>query len=204
MAVLVKDRSPLRRFSKSLVGLKQVQFIQHDLEKTDAAKRPTKVWYLNQSYLFHLVALWEIFIEEQVAFAFEEMIRLSPPGVFEDMLRTKLKDTIRRHNTPNKDNINEIFKAIVGIEKISNTWTWDSMPLDTACTLLNEILVTRHEIAHQSVTKNQRLSYDMNFDYMKHLINLAYLIDYAVRKKLAVLSDRVFDSTIEIPYPSNH
>jgi hypothetical protein len=199
--VHVKERNPFLRFSKSLTWLSNLQLIQKDIENLDIKKKQTKIWYLNQSYLLHLVALWEIFIEEQVFYAFKEMTKISPPGVFETLLETKMNEVVQYFHNPNVENINRIFKDVIGISNISSEWKWEKMSSNDSIALLKVILNTRHEIAHESQTKNDKLSFTKNFEYMYHLYNLAYLIDFSVSKHLAILAGEKFECQIIIPHP---
>jgi|GEM_PF-1486150 len=200
ISLLIKTRTPLQKFSKSLVSLKYLQFIQNDLEKFDTSKKARKIWYLNQSYIFHLVALWEVFIEEEITFGYEEIIGLSSSGIFEPMPTSKLEDLPKSFRTPNKDNIDRLFAKFLGIKNISRVWSWENMTREVALDLLKEILNTRHEIAHGGNTE-KRLSFDKNFEYMKHLYNLAYLTEHEVDRHLARLSGSKFSHSIEVPYP---
>ena len=180
--------------------LKFLQLIQKDLEKIETSKRAYKIHFLNQSYIFHLVAMWQVFIEEQVTWGLEEMMRLSPVGVFEPLLRSRIGRVLDRFNTPNRKNIDTVFYEVMGIRRISDAWSWENMRLDTAKGRLTRILNKRHDIAHQSKTMDS-LSYEENFEDMKHIFNLAYLIDYEVRKHLAALSGDAFNEPIILPFP---
>lgn len=199
---LILEKTPLQLFSKSLVRLKFLQLIQKDLEKIETSKKSYKVNFLNQSYIFHLVAMWQVFIEEQVQYGIKEMSGLSPLGLFEPILKSKVKHDLRRYfNTPNRHNIDKIFEQFLGINKISQAWTWEGMTRNDALKLLEKILEIRHDIAHQSRTQNN-LSFDKNYEYMGHLYNLAYLISYETEKHLAFLLEKEFAEPIIIPYPT--
>lgn len=201
MAVKISLKRPVHQFSKSLVEVKWIQLIQKDLEGIETSKKVYKLWYLNQSYIFHLVALWEVFIEQQVRFGFEQMARLRLLGVLEPVLRSNLEERIKNLHVPDRRKIDGLFYEFMGMEKLSDAWTWENMPREKALQKFDDILKARHEIAHKSRT-GASLSFDENFEDMKHLVNLAYLTDYEVEKYVASLSVSEFNLSFQIPYPT--
>jgi len=208
-------KSPYLLYSRGLKHLKDLQLIQNDLKEI-SSKKGYKVKYLNYSYIVLIVAQWQTFIEEEVIFGFNERVRLTPSGAFGNILklRLRLKDSIKKFNTPGKTNIDKLFNKNLGLKNLSKFLSWENVPNKTALELLDKIINTRHEIVHdwqdgigKAEMKRKKesfrkdLNYDLNFECMKHLLNLAYLIDYRLKEHLFNLSGNEFIEQIEIPYP---
>lgn len=191
------EKTPLQLFSKRLVHIKHIQFIQDDLDKLDELdslrKKFEKKNYLNQTYIIHLVSNWQVFIENLVQYAFEKIKKGNATEIDIDMLSGE----IEVFKTPHAGNINKIFENVVGIKSITNNWSWGKMKKYKAKGKLDDILDIRHKIAHTGYS-GEHLFIDKNFNYMKHLYNLAYILQY-------VIDERVYGDLeeMEIPYPEN-
>jgi hypothetical protein len=168
--VLDLRKSPLGSFSRSLVGLKYIQFTQHDLDKSAANKIHLKKIYLNQSYILHLVAYWQVYIESSLQDAKNELFELHAPGPYQEVVNTSLKKALKAFNTPKTQNIDQIFKEALGIEKISDSWCWDGV---------SRVLNWRHEIAHKG-TVDIDLDIENNFNYMRYVYAIACCTNNAV------------------------
>jgi hypothetical protein len=79
----------------------------------------------------------------------------------------------RRLNTPKTEQINELFRAAVGIEKMSSNWYWpNKMKADRAVAQLDEFVTLRGAIAHRgkhetAVTKKNVTDY---FDFITQMV----------------------------------
>ncbi len=70
-----------------------------------------------------------------------------------------VREEISTFNTPKPHNVNNLFKKLLGIEKISANWNWQGMSEKSANTKLRKFIESRGAIAHrgdlpQSVTKS--------------------------------------------------
>jgi len=83
------------------------------------------------------------------------------------------KERDRRLNTPKTDQINDLFKAAVGIEKMSGNWHWpNKMKSARASEKLDKYVTLRGAIAHRgkhetSVTKQNVTDY---FEFVQMLV----------------------------------
>lgn len=83
------------------------------------------------------------------------------------------KERDRRLNTPKTDQINDLFKSAVGIEKMSSHWYWPKkMKADRASEKLDTYVTLRGAIAHRgqhdtSVTKKNVTDY---FEFIQALV----------------------------------
>jgi hypothetical protein len=172
-------KSPLQLFSRQLVRLKYVQHIQNDLDKETTRKFSDKIDYLNQTYIFHLVAYWQVFIESLVNRKLADITTESGQHVLDDVLKSHVENQLKRFNTPNTENIDQLFKATLGLNKITNCWNTDDFSKKEANDRLNKILNSRHQIAHTGST-SKYLTYESNFEDMNFIYELATLLQGAV------------------------
>jgi hypothetical protein len=184
------------------VRIKYIQHIQLDLDKlTEVDDKQNKKYYLNQAYIIQLVANWQVFIEELVKYGvsqlLEEVNKSSGIQNFNNVLTENSEQKIKKFNTPNSRNINEIIQNTIGIKSISDKFQWDKMSKDKAIQKLNEIIDIRHGIAHTG--KNiEELFLEKNFNYMEHLYNLAYILQYTVDCEIHDKAPR-----FKMPHPDN-
>jgi hypothetical protein len=183
--VLNLEKTPSQLFSKNLVRIKYIQHIQLDLTKSKVAKLETKNIFLNQSYILQLVAYWQVFIEELAVFGFRKVEQSEHLGLFHDMAKIKLDESIKKFNTPNRANIDRLFKEALGIVNISKYWFSETLSLDFATATLDELLTSRHQIAHKGCT-SIKLSCESNFQKMEILMQIADLTERALMEQLVL------------------
>lgn len=196
------EKTPLQVFSRRLVNIKFIQFIQNDLDKLENIDNMlNKKHYLSQTYIIHLVSHWQVFIEELIKYGFYKLLKKVNEGngiqSFINVLEKNYQYEIKKFNTPNCKSIDRIFENTIGIKSISNKFEWDKMSRDKAVQKLDEILQIRHRIAHTGYSQKE-LFIEENFSYMKHMYNLAYILQYAISSELC--EDL---RTFEIPHPEN-
>ncbi|MDX4954581.1 HEPN domain-containing protein [Delftia acidovorans] len=185
--ILNLEKTPVQLFSKNLIRIKYIQHIQLDLEKYEAAKLELKIHFLNQSYVLQLIAFWQVFIEELAEFGFRQIEASGSGGHFRDIAREKLNESLKKFNTPNKDNIDKLFKEALGVPNISKFWRSDTLTHETAISTLAELLTSRHQIAHTGRTQTP-LSYATNFEKVKVLMQIAELTENALCNQLTLRS----------------
>ncbi len=177
-------RTPIQLFSKRLTHIKYSQLIINDLlDNKDVGNFHEKKRYLLESYIINLVASWQVFIEELLKFGLDKIIEktnLSPVAI--KILESNYDINIKRFNTPNTSNIDQTFKTVLGIEKITNDINISGMQLDALKSKVNQLLEIRHKIAHTG-NSGQELEIETNFDFMKHLMTVGeQLEDIVIRK----------------------
>ena len=173
--ITIVEKSPLQLYSKKLVKLKSIQQIQRDLKSSEVNKLNYKIHYLNQTYIFHLIAYWQEFINELINHAFYKLTEEQNISILNNALLNNKNFKIKNFNTPNAKNIDTLFNDVLGIEKITDCWNHQDLKKEDAKGKLTLILQARHQIAHTGRTK-QSLSYASNFEDMKYLYMLATLL----------------------------
>lgn len=172
-------KTPLQLFSRQLVRLKYLQHIQTDLTKVNIHKLDHKISFLNQSYVFHLIALWQEFIELLVRYKLSDIRETSTSHVLDVTFNRFVEKKLEKFNTPNVQNIDTLFLEVLNIEKITFCWNSAEFKRDSSLQRLSKILKTRHAIAHTGRASDTP-NYDENFDNMKFLYSLAELLQDAV------------------------
>lgn len=196
------DKKPLQIFSRGLSNIKYIQLIQNDLNTIDEIDRlDHKKYYLNQAYIIHLVSQWQVFIEDLIEYGLNELLiksnKNNSMGVFVHAIKKNYDQQIKRFNTPNLSNIDNLFEDTLGIQDITDKFQWDNMTRVKAAQILDDVLKLRHKIAHTGVS-DVILDAEKNYKYMKHLYNLAYILQYTVD---AEISNHL--KKFEIPYRDN-
>lgn len=196
------DKKPLQHFARGLSNIKYIQLIQNDLNMLDEIDRfDHKKYYLNQAYIIHLVSQWQVFIEDLIEYGLNELLIKSNKnnnmGAFVYVVKKNYDQQVKRFNTPNLSNIDNLFENTLGIEDITCKFQWDTMTRDKAAQILDDVLKLRHKIAHTGVS-DVILDAEKNFKYMKHLYNLAYILQYTVDEEIG--NDL---KEFEIPYRDN-
>jgi hypothetical protein len=181
--ILDLEYTPLHTFSKNLVKIKYIQHIQKDLTDSDAKKLELKIYFLNQSYIFQLIAFWQVFIEDLAKYGFRQIEKSEGSRLLKTIAKNKLDDSLNRFNTPNTKNIDILFKDALGISKISDHWQSQEFTRNEATTTLSKLLDARHQIAHEGKALFP-LSYKNNFEKMETLMKIAELTEHAVLEEL--------------------
>lgn len=126
-----------------------------------------------------LVACWESFVEDLVSHSLEYMIeKCDSPTMFpatvldrvassyngskiwslagdgwrqalRDNMKSVLGKTTGIFNTPRSDDVDGLFKKVIGLEKISHAWHWDGVNHERAASELNDLVTLRGSIAHR-------------------------------------------------------
>ncbi|EJB0393806.1 hypothetical protein MUJ57_001522 [Vibrio parahaemolyticus] len=172
-------KSPLQMFSRQLVRLKYVQHIQNDLDIETTRKLDSKIRYLNQTYVFHLVAHWQDFVESLVRRKFTDIKSDSGSHPLDNLLTQNVENKLKRFNTPNTKNIDQLLKDTLGLTTVTTCWDTEDFSRVQAKERLDDILLSRHQIAHKGLTSRE-LSYESNFEDMEFIFQLATLLQKAV------------------------
>lgn len=87
--------------------------------------------------------------------------------------------SLKRFNTPKRENINILSNEALGLEKVTRDWN------DEDAMTLTGLLDSRHSIAHTGSSK-AHLSYQSNFQRMKTVFHLA---EQTERRLISLLQD---------------
>lgn len=178
-------KTPSQLFSKRLTHIKHSQLIIKDLERLENVKKwNSKKDYLLQSYIINLVASWQVFIEELLEFGLNKILENNNSNsVVTKVFQSNFELNKKRFNTPNINNIDQIFKAVLTIDKITNNLTIPNMELKEIKDKVNSILIIRHKIAHTGKS-GELLDLETNFDFMNHLMEVGKQLELKIIKEL--------------------
>lgn len=150
----------------------------HPAMRTATRGRQHNVEVINKSCIVLLCACWEAFVEDLAAAALETLIELGgthrvfPETVlasvasgqqglkawelagdgWRDVMRSNFSAALKKtgaFNTPKTQNVDDMFRKTLGIEKISVAWKWRGMPAGRAASKLDEFVSLRGDIAHR-------------------------------------------------------
>ncbi|MBI5937329.1 MAG: hypothetical protein HY850_05720 [Betaproteobacteria bacterium] len=95
---------------------------------------------------------------------------------WKNVVQTHYKAMLSKHlgpfNTPRAGNIDNLFHAVLAIEKLSSCWVWKGMSNQHAKDVLSEAITLRGSIAHR-VQASQKVTSALANRYGIHLFNLA-------------------------------
>lgn len=183
------DKTPVMIFSKQLVRIKYIQHIQNDLKAINffhdnkLDKLESKLIFLSQSYIIHLVGSWQVFVESLVQYCFDELVKRNPESELNTIAANRIDLLLKRFNTPNKENIDKIFKEGFGIDKVSSSWACDGVSRDDAIKIIENLLMTRHSIAHTAKAETT-VGYESNFEIMNVVYKIACNTETYVLSKI--------------------
>jgi hypothetical protein len=90
-------------------------------------------------------------------------------------------------NTPKRDPVEQFFLRGLGIERISEGWSWEGMTSTEAADKLDEYVTLRGEIAHRGGSAN-RVTKSTVKDYAAHIRRLSL-------RTATVVNDRMWEAT---------
>jgi RiboL-PSP-HEPN len=103
---------------------------------------------LRRSIVISVVSAWESYVEELV----REAIELLKPvgsvlGVWSSFKAASLIH-VGRFNTPNTDQVRNLFAETLGLQDIQKTWTWPGVTAKQSREELQQVMELRHMVAH--------------------------------------------------------
>jgi hypothetical protein len=177
-------KPPSKIFSEQLERISVIQTIQRDLQSISLSELEQKLSFLNQTYILHLVSLWQVFFEELVKYGFELIGKNREPGPYADLAAAAIEGPIHYFRTPTTDKIDGLIEETLHFPKISQCWHCEGLTRDHACSTVAEVMSIRHDIAHVGKTEKP-LSYETNYAKMKVLYRIAQLTEDEVTRRLA-------------------
>jgi len=174
----------ITRFRKSLANLSILTDIAKDMEKHNVPKLDRKLEFLYRSYIVHLIVLWQSFIKSLAREAYEAHIKVGRASVFKNELsKFVYKPRLDRFNTPDTQNIDNLYSVAAGITKMSDHWHWDNISVPMARHQLDELLRLQNVIAHTGYGRSS-MTYKGNFDYADFLLKIAEIMSEVVANNL--------------------
>ncbi|MFV8337355.1 HEPN domain-containing protein [Flavobacterium sp. RSP29] len=144
-------KSPAQIFSKRLVSIKYSQLIIQDLEKIIIGihKRNLIESYLLNSYIINLVTSLQTFVQDLLGESVNKIINSIENEQLVQIIISNFQDKIKRFDTPNTENIDQIFESVLGIQKITQMLK----NVDVTKERIIKIIKIRHSIAHTGYAK---------------------------------------------------
>jgi len=149
---------------------------------------------LSRALVVASVSAWESYIEELVR---EAIVLLRPPvpplGSW-PALNATVRGMLGRFNTPNTDQVRQLFSDAIGLVDVQLAWAWPGFTTAQSRERLQEVMEYRHQIAHGV---NPRPTIDLQFarNLSPFFLRLARATDDRVRRHLSA------DLGIADPWP---
>lgn len=174
---------------------------------------PQKIEILNKSAVVLATTCWEAFIEDLATNAFEFMVNhadtpnLFPKSVlvsasnmlvkdkderrvwdlagdgWKNVLKMYCNSTVKCLNTPNHRNIDRLFETLIGLKNLSVTWKWHGVANQRALKRLDQLILTRGDIAHRLNHEAYIKKQDV-LDVLKLVLNISVVSTNTVRTYL--------------------
>jgi hypothetical protein len=94
------------------------------------------------------VSAWESYIEEVVKECLELLKPSSAPLGLWPSLNSSARSQIGRFNNPNVQHTKDLIRDCIGLEDITQYWTWPHTSAERACERLEEAIQLRQQVAH--------------------------------------------------------
>lgn len=102
---------------------------------------------------------------------------------------TTLKEWLGTFHTPKSPNIKTLYKELLGLNDISQSWHWHGMSVENAATKLDSYVTIRGNIAHR--TEHDETVYkDWITDYLGHVERLVEKSEVAVHTHLQAITGK--------------
>lgn len=206
--------SAFRTFLENMREVRRLLQIHGQL----GGKGPGRRWgseVLNKSAVVLLVACWEAYLEDVVAFAFDaglaqcekplhfskEVTRRVGSALREAKDERRIWDiagdgwkvvllehrtkTIQNFHNPNSQSVDDFFLRALGMKSISRCWHWTGMSEQRAKEKLDKIVNVRGSIAHR-VQHSTAIHLNKVKSYQGHIRRLVQHTDAEIRVRLKI------------------
>lgn len=176
-------------------------------------RKTTDVEVLNRAAVVFITACWESYVEDVASEGFDVLLasvssadkipnkiraRVSDPfkeeknslkfwgfadGGWRGLMQSYKTDLVSSLNTPKTENVNDLFRKLLNLSKISSAWKWQRMSSERAATRLDDFITIRGEIAHR-VTRKEAVYKGLGISYLTHVEKLVGITDTEVAEHL--------------------
>lgn len=143
----------------------------------------TLIECLSRSIIVSCVSAWEAYLEELVREAIELLKPVNSPVGSWPVFRATSLSLVGRFNTPNTDQVRNLFAEVLGLQDIQQHWEWPGTTRSESRTKLHLIMDLRHQIAHGTRPRPIIPAPDAS-DYRVFFAQVAMETDVALRNFL--------------------
>jgi hypothetical protein len=120
----------------------------HARLKTGRAGRQYGLAALNRAAVVVCISAWEAYIEELVRESLVALRPAVPPLGSWPALNASVRGLLGRFNTPNADQVRQLFSDALGLPDIHLSWSWRNCTSTQAVQRLAFAMDLRHQLAH--------------------------------------------------------
>jgi hypothetical protein len=122
--------------------------VAHRRLRTGRPGRQYRLAALNRAAVVICISAWEAYIEELVRESLVALRPATPPLGSWSALNASVRGLLGRFNTPNADQVRQLFSDALGLPDIHLTWAWPNCTSTQAVQRLAFAMDLRHQIAH--------------------------------------------------------
>lgn len=153
------------------------QYDVHDelISNKGVLKKNEKADVLVRSTYLFINACWESYIEDLCEEAFSHLLKntIARKKWARSVLEKNRMELIQSFHTPNSKNIDSLCSAVIGLNKLSDSWQWSNMNTQQARSKLGTYINIRGAIAHRTRSSDviSRRKSEEYLDFIKFLVN---------------------------------
>jgi hypothetical protein len=122
--------------------------LAHGQLRTGRPGRQYGLAALNRAVVVVCISAWEAYIEELVRESLAALRPPTPPLGSWPALNASVRGLLGRFNTPNADQVRQLFSDALGLPDIHLSWAWQNSTSTQAVQRLAFAMDLRHQIAH--------------------------------------------------------
>jgi hypothetical protein len=120
----------------------------HQSLRTGNAGRQWGLGSLNRAAIVMTLSAWEAYVEELAVEAVDSFMPTAPSQTIWQSIKADTLSRTKRFNTPNAQNVRELFRTCIGLGDVTAGWGWQNTPSTKAVNRLTTAITLRHQIAH--------------------------------------------------------
>ena len=178
------SKHPYFLFKKQLHRIGVYKTITHDLKEGNCKQLDYKTILLEQGYLIYLCASWQGYIENLFTFYHDTLINDLDSERIKLTLELKRENLMKRFNTPNLQNINQLAKELFGVEKFFDKVSIKGIELSELKSNLDDLLKARHQVAHKAKCDDKYLNENSVIKNVEWIVKLAFALTKEIHTEL--------------------
>ena len=120
----------------------------HQQGRTGRRGRQWHLAGLNRAIVVMAVSAWEAYVEHVVMEAVDALRPPTPPLGSWPALRASVSSAKGRFNSPNPENVKKFIRDAIGLDDVTDNWSWQGTSPQSARERLTRVVQLRHQIAH--------------------------------------------------------
>lgn len=120
----------------------------HQSLRTGTRGRQWRLGALNRAAVVMTLSAWEAYVEELAKESVDSFMPANPAQTLWQSIKADTLSRTKRFNTPNAQNVRELFTACIGLGDVTAGWNWQNTTPQRATNRLTKAITLRHQVAH--------------------------------------------------------